>query len=636
MKGIKVAIDNILETLNDKLDFWQPIYEALSNSLEANATQIDVYLNTKANLLNEDCLDSIQVVDNGDGFDQANFESFNEFLSAHKRNKGCKGIGHFTWLKVFQNVHIESYTKDSSYLNFAFNTEYDPTAVKITPVEGPSPSTSIEFQGILQNYNNAPIIISDLDKIKNQIENHLIVKLSLMNNDGKSFSINIHHNKEMVTINNANIIKLSSKQFSLSDPENQHSYLFNLYYSFFDATPKRRDLFYCANGRTVIQFSNSIKIDQLPDNSSLIMLLTSPYFDERVSNLRNRFTFELSENNPSLTNPIPFPKINEQLQKTVDQVIIQKYPTFIERNEDTIQACITEFPYLGKYIRQDTTLIKNKKKIIEKAQKAYKEEKESVKQAFYSMLQKQNIDETEFSEMLSKVNDISARELTQYFLYREQILNALYKLKEENSEIEKKLHDLLAPRGTVSIAEDKHYYDTNIWLLDDKYLTYSEMFSDKSIKVIKEHLGAENQKTFGEYKEPDLTIFYNNIGEENKDLVVIELKALGISPDRKMTALSEINRNLQFISSGIDKIRNIYGYVITEIDPAFQAYLEAQPGMKRLFSKGNTPFYYFYNENIKDKNNEVKGAHIYIMSVSSIYQDAKMRNDTFINIIKNK
>jgi len=42
------------------------------------------------------------VTDNGNGFNDANFKSFNEAYSQLKVKKGCKGIGRFLWLKAFE------------------------------------------------------------------------------------------------------------------------------------------------------------------------------------------------------------------------------------------------------------------------------------------------------------------------------------------------------------------------------------------------------------------------------------------------------------------------------------------------------------------------------------------------------
>ena len=55
-----------------------------------------------------------QVIDNGEGFNSINYNSFLEAYSNLKVSKGCKGIGRFLWLKAFTKVSIESiyYEKD--------------------------------------------------------------------------------------------------------------------------------------------------------------------------------------------------------------------------------------------------------------------------------------------------------------------------------------------------------------------------------------------------------------------------------------------------------------------------------------------------------------------------------------------
>ena len=51
---------------------------------------------------------SIAIIDNGIGFTESNMESFLTADSDYKAKIGGKGIGRFTWLKVFQNVFVES------------------------------------------------------------------------------------------------------------------------------------------------------------------------------------------------------------------------------------------------------------------------------------------------------------------------------------------------------------------------------------------------------------------------------------------------------------------------------------------------------------------------------------------------
>ena len=60
------------------------------------------------------------------------------------------------------------------------------------------------------------------------------------------------------------------------------------------------------------------------------------------------------------------------------------------------------------------------------------------------------------------------------------------------------------------------------------------------------------------------------------------------------------------------------------------------PGIKPLFSSGEEPIYYLYNDNIRDIDGNKKNAYIYFVSTDNIYSDANSRNKMFIDIIKNK
>ena len=144
------------------------------------------------------------------------------------------------------------------------------------------------------------------------------------------------------------------------------------------------------------------------------------------------------------------------------------------------------------------------------------------------------------------------------------------------------------------------------------------------------------EKITGENKKPDMTIFYNNIDNSSKDVVVVEFKAINTTADRKIASYAELNRNFGFILKGIDNIRNLHGYIITELDEEFCEYLESQPEIKSLFTTGENPIYYYYNGNLKDSNGNKKSCHIYILSASTICKDAQSRNKVFLDIIKNK
>lgn len=188
-------------------------------------------------------------------------------------------------------------------------------------------------------------------------------------------------------------------------------------------------------------------------------------------------------------------------------------------------------------------------------------------------------------------------------------------------------------RTSSDKSDDNTLYDSNLWLLDDKFLSYFSAFSDTKIKEMKDKILKEYEKDEDDFKEPDLIAFYSNAGGNYIDLVVIEFKAIGAKAMQKNIAIPEVERNIGAIAASFDNIRNIYGYVITHIDDEFARSLK-RSGLSKLYSTGNSPIFYKYNNGIEDANNKGVDTHIYILSADSICKDAKSRNDVFLNIIK--
>ena len=63
-----------------------------------------------------------KIVDNGIGFTEDNWQSFNFAHSSYKLNKGGKGIGRITWLRAFDSVNINStYRNNGSFYNRTFD-----------------------------------------------------------------------------------------------------------------------------------------------------------------------------------------------------------------------------------------------------------------------------------------------------------------------------------------------------------------------------------------------------------------------------------------------------------------------------------------------------------------------------------
>ena len=112
-------------TLLPKSHGLMPVFEAVVNSIHSieekgNSDTGKVVL--RINRATQESLDfdakslppilGFTITDNGCGFNETNFKSFETLDSDHKIDKGCRGVGRLMWLKVFDLVEVESHFVD--------------------------------------------------------------------------------------------------------------------------------------------------------------------------------------------------------------------------------------------------------------------------------------------------------------------------------------------------------------------------------------------------------------------------------------------------------------------------------------------------------------------------------------------
>lgn len=152
------------------------------------------------------------------------------------------------------------------------------------------------------------------------------------------------------------------------------------------------------------------------------------------------------------------------------------------------------------------------------------------------MLKQKNVDTKTFNEAVAQVNQVAFQELGEYILYRQQIIDALNKALEDKEKKEKYIHDLIMPMKSASddradsIVEKG--YATNLWLLDDKYMTYFYAASDKTVKQIEEAIAQSYDARYKSAVRPDIAVFFNR-NLNSKDAIICELKGAHASTDEK-------------------------------------------------------------------------------------------------------
>lgn len=118
-----------IKGLVDRLELSQakammPLYEAISNAVDAIEEYQDGFKRhaIRIRLIESDDLahqggdgtfvvDGFDVIDDGVGFNDKNLASFKEAHTLSKVKLGGRGVGRFTFLKVFTSVHIRSVFK---------------------------------------------------------------------------------------------------------------------------------------------------------------------------------------------------------------------------------------------------------------------------------------------------------------------------------------------------------------------------------------------------------------------------------------------------------------------------------------------------------------------------------------------
>lgn len=637
---MKINLHRAIENF-PTVTFYQPIFEALVNAIEAHATEISIHVDLQEQKLLDDTFEKhitgFRVIDNGEGFTDKNIESFSTYYSDTKKSLGCKGIGRLSWLKVFDAVNIESFTgKHRINIPFSFNFNGE----EITKIPSKQPQqTTISFSKRKIGFDKGSKYES-LEYVKSLILQELTVKLFLLFREKRELVINLSDDESSCHIVHSDLPELKCEEFSiLSSHAENNPISFKIYYGFPMYEKEIHQHWLCADGRKVDKKFKEIIPKALPQKTSSYFLVCSEYLDKQVKQERTEFNSDFLGTQPSLTAPITKDELLKFLKAEVYKILIAQFPNLEEENNTLLGKYSLEYPYLVEYFDSVDSGIINPIQLISNAKKAFDDEKEKVKNNFAKLLKNKKIDDEAFFEQSKKVSEIASRELAEYILYREQIINGISKHKESKKESEsaseKFLHNLFMTMGTDSDSSHPVIYDTNLWLLDDKYMGYCHAFSDIRIEKIKTSIIGQMQaeyKATGNNYEPDLAMFYSDYSGQ-ADLVVIEFKKANAPTREKVNALTELSRNIGHIISDFDGIRRVYGYVITQLDEKTASDIQYQSGVHPLFTNDSTPYFYMYNGNIKDKNKQAIDCHMYILSFDSLEADARTRNSTFLQIL---
>ncbi len=630
-----VDIESAIDNIASDVEFLQPLYEAIVNSVHSHSTKIniDIDYDKKSNYITSYC-----VTDNGDGYTHDNITSFSTLWAKIKQEPGALGSGRLMFLRVFEYVEIESYT-GLNKINILFDRNFSPASIK-PEISNQSKKTITKFFNLLPDYQNT--MKFNPNKIKETIFHELLPLFAkiLTNKQNLTFTINGEQ-----WIDKQNIaekfgqMQLSYTNFELTPFNRLITEKFNLFYNINKDAKGKIIQFYGAAGRKVRNFSSSVSIRKLPENASGIFCLTSDYLDVRVKDDRKDFKIAPNESNRTQTHPISFTEINQQLQIKLNEIILENFPNYQKDFETKKQNLMEQYPHLSEYIDEVQNLTYSDEEIIEEAKNrmadSFKKTQKALEDFKIEITTKRDFNEQKFNSIIKTFTKTGRDQLASYIAYRQTILDMM-KAIAENTDVDKKIfneksiHELFMPKNTTS--ECYPHLGTNVWILDDKFMSYLYAASDKEIKHIREKFHNELEalkEDVNDADKPDLILFFSDSSEDiQRDVLIIEFKKQDVTFHEKVKAITQLEIYASVIYDTMKNIRSIHTYTIIDIDPKFATYLKRTIKLHENSLGENSEYssYYSYVPDYK--------AHINVISFDQVIKDAMKRNKVFLNILR--
>jgi len=642
-----------------------PVFEAVVNSIHSieekcNADGGKIVLHIKRATQGRLDLDAkalspiigFTITDNGCGFDEVNFKSFETLDSDHKIDKGCRGVGRLMWLKVFDLVEVESHFLDIDgelkQRVFRFDDKLGVHGENIVAATAQKTGTVIKLVGFNDNFRKQ--VPAKGLSIANQLLEHV---LWYFVRQGSAPKILVEDAGDVFNLDG--LLEEHMHASAYLETITIHDHAFDLTHIKFRASVnKKHQLALCAANRLVKEESIQGKLPGLygkvSDSSgefTYTCYVSSDYLNEHVRS--ERTSFDISEDVEDILNEVSFKDIREAVltrtKEYLKDVLTENMSAGRKRVDDFINDHAPRYRPIIKYISPELLIIDPEKsdKELELHLHAqwYEVERQLVSEG-HDIMQPQNQEHIEeykerLGDYLRKAENLKKSDLANYVSHRKVIIDLLQKsierLEDGKYAREDIIHELIMPMRKDS---SEIFLDScNLWLIDERLAFHNYLASDKTLNAMPI---TGNDST----KEPDLLslrVFDNPLLVNDQTsfplaaITVVEIKRPMRNDMREGEDKDPIDQALSYLErvregkvttkSGrpIPGNNDIPGYCYVLCDLTESMHRRCRRANLRISSDGMGYFGY----------NEPSHAYIEVISFDQLVKSAKERNRAFFD-----
>lgn len=541
---------------------------------------------------------SIEVSDNGCGFNDANLAAFETADTTAKAARGGKGVGRFTWLVVFHRARIDStYDGDDERRRRSFEFRRSRAGVEDfaeQPAAGAELQTRIVLDEVESRYmehlRRGPDVIAD--RLFEHCFNYFVLGRCpqiRLQDDAADGDIDVNGRLENIVIENPEELRISD-----------HS----LYVRHVQLRPRaglRHEAHLCADERVVTTFSLSqvsdLEADPVPglaDESPWMhhVFVTGDALDDAVDSTRTRLELPdgepLSEQGGALDLRTLREEIGQYVNARLASILEERRLDNFRQVRSHIQAKQPEYRILLRHVPTELERVKwtddeqqmdlELYRVLQGWEASVRRQQSDVEQRLTSGMTELNQLIDDLHKVIVETNEAGQANLVRYVVKRRAVLNLLGQFISRNKGValEEQVHRLVFPLKKT--GDDVDLDDHNLWLVDDSLAFYEYLSSDLPFK-------SNDASPTDSSRRPDILAF--KTGDPYQHVVLVEFKRPDRDDDNPVDQLVEYaqllrkggrldihNRQLP----GIPRTVRIEAFAIMTLSPKTDDMLERSAG----------------------------------------------------------